>query len=76
MLDLGIVYLRFYQMFGRFPSDETGNKLIAALKNGVYPSEMANAIKTIKKADAAQADEKLIQAAQRIYLEKKKRKGA
>ena len=77
MLDLGIVYLRFYQVFGRFPSDETGNRLLVALKNGVYPSEIANVITAMGQEDVARADEKLLQEVRRIYLVKQeKRQGA
>lgn len=77
MLDLGIVYLRFYQTFGRFPKTETESVLEAALKSGVYPSEMANAVHELRDTLPDQADEVLLDRLRGDYIAKgKKMQGA
>lgn len=76
MLDLGLVYLRFYQTFGRFPNDETGSKLETALKNGVYPSEMVDAVQQLAAAgtESAEAEGALVERVREIYREQHKKK--
>lgn len=76
MLDLGLVYLRFYQTFGRFPSDAAGETLAAAVRNGVYPSDMADAVIALAAAgtEPDKAEDALLERVREIYRARRKKK--